>query len=201
MFTQTMVILAILTASHFAAPSAKTADPSRSELQRMLLNSQDLAEVTKARWLDGEIQVREAAGAAGEADSSGCPEMDTAVLAHNTGLTSSGAIQYATPAGDYLEQMVAFDRRAATDVAQLATAITHCPVMTFADGPKVGVQPMRLGEGTAGFRGMIGGVSRSVVLTAAHKDYVVELVASDRGQPDAYYKALLDRAFFRIDHG
>lgn len=204
MFTKILIMLAILTASatasHFTAPSAKSADPSRSDLQRMLLSSLDLAEVSKTQWSAGEIQEREVSGPAGQADSTGCPELDTAVLAHNTGLTDSGAMQFATPAGDYLEQTIAYDRRATEDVAQLATAIAHCPVMTFADGPKVSVQPMRLGDGTAGFRGMIGGVSRSVVLTAAHKDFVVEIIASDHGQSDAYYKALLERAFSRIDH-
>src|SRR5262245_61308832 len=91
MFTKILIMLAILTASataqHLAAPSAKQPDPSRSDLQRMLLNSQDLAEVTKTRWSDGEIQEWQVSGPAGQADATGCPELDTAVLAHNTGLT------------------------------------------------------------------------------------------------------------------
>jgi hypothetical protein len=201
MFTKSLMMLAILTAASLGAPNEMAPDPSQSDLQRKLLTSQDLSEMTHARWSSGEIQVRQASGPAGEADSTGCAELDGAVLSHNNGLVDSGAIQFETAAGDYLEQTIAFDRRATADVTQLATAIAHCPVMTFADGPKVGVQPMRLGDGTAGLRAMMGGASRSVVLAAAHKDYVVELIASDRGQTDAYYKALLERAYLRIDHG
>jgi hypothetical protein len=200
MFKKSMIMLAILTASQLLGPKAwAVADPTQPDLQRMLLTTDDLSALTKAGWAAMPIRV-ENAGPAGEAVDTGCNELDTAVLAHNTGLTDSGAAEFVTTAGDYLEETIAFDPKAAADVAQLATAIDHCPVLTFTDGPKVGVAPMKLGEGTAGFRGVIGGVSRSVVLTGAHDNYVVELIASDRNQPDAYYQALLEKAFFKIDH-
>jgi len=200
MFKRSMVLLAVLTASQFFASTAQAADPSKADLQRMLLTPQDLAALTKAEWQVLPIRA-ENAGPAGQADNTGCPELDNAVLAHNTGLLDSGAQDFVGVKGDFIEETIAFDKAAVGHVTQLATAIAHCPMLTFTDGPKVGVQPMSLGAGTAGFRGIIGGVSRSVVLTGAHKDYVVELIASDHGQSDAYYQALLERAFFRIDQG
>lgn len=199
MFKRAMVVLAVLTASQMFGSAVQAADPSKADLQRMLLTAQDLAALTNTQWQALPIRVEDS-GPAGEADDTGCPELDNAVLAHNTGLVDSGALDYVNANGDFIEETIVFDRQAAEHVRQLATAIEHCPVLTFTDGPKVGVQPMRLGERTAGFRGIIGGVSRSVVLTGAYKEYVVELIASDHGQPDAYYQALLERAFFRIDH-
>jgi hypothetical protein len=204
MFKRTIIILAILTSSltacKLATPAARASEnPSRDDLQRMLLTPQDLAPLTQAQWKTLPIRV-DNVGPAGQSDGTGCAELDKAVLARNTGLVDSGAQVFVSGGGDFIEQTIAFDRSAAAHVGELAMAVSHCPEMTFADGPKVTVRPMSLGDGTAGFRGIIGGVSRSVVLTGAHGNYVVELIASDHGQSDAYYQALLDRAFYRIDH-
>jgi hypothetical protein len=202
MFKRLMIILAVLTASlaatRLAGPDAEAAaDPTQQDLQAKLLTAQDLTAVTNAQWEALPVRA-ENTGPAGQADGTGCAELDSAVLSHNGGLVNSGAQDFVAPSGDFIEQTIAFDRSAADHVRELATAIGHCPQLSFSDGPKVTVQPTALGEGTAGFRGLIDGVSRSVVLTGVHGDYVVELVASDHGQSDAHYRALLERAFSRL---
>ncbi len=199
MFKQAFGVLAVLAVSTLAGSPARAADPGPSDLQRKLLTTSDLATLTKTQWQPLPIRA-ENSGPAGQADQTGCPELDNAVLAHNTGLVDSGAQDFVATSGDFIEETLAYDKSAAAHVNALGTAIAHCPKLTFTDGPSVGVQPMHLGDQTAGFRGIIGGVSRSVVLTGAHGDYVVELIASDHGYPDSYYQALLEQAFFRVDH-
>lgn len=205
MFTRSgmLAVLILLTAA--AAPErvaavAAPGDPSREQLQHLLITSQDLEAVTKMSWVALPLEVRYPAGPAGTAASSGCPGMDNAVLANNTGLLDSGVQPFHTKAGDFLEETIAYDKSAKEHVQQLGLAIQACPVMIFTDGPPIEVKPIDLGETVAGFRAYIGGISRSVVLAAAYGDYVIELIFSDRDYPDSFYKALLRAAYYRVDN-
>lgn len=181
-----------------AASAREAADPSREQLQHMLMTPKDLEGATQVPWYAKAIVVREASGPAGTADSSGCPDLDNAVLATNYGLTDSGAQPFVTNMGDQIEETVVYDQQANAHVQQLDKAIESCPVMTFSDGPQITVKPIELGGTVAGFRAFIGGYSRSAVLTASEGDYVVELIVSDRGYPDEYFQSLVKAATFRV---
>jgi hypothetical protein len=197
MFTRSMMMLPVLVL--FSMAAAVPQDPSREDLQRHLLTTQDLQRVTRIPWMADVVVVNGPTGPAGTSESSGCPGMDEAILAQNTGLTDSGVQPFHSASGDVLEQTVVYDELAQEHVRELSDAVDNCPVMRFPDGPPVTIRPVEFGDSVAGFRACIDGQSRSAVLVAAHGEYVVELVASDSGHPDDYYLALLQAAFARVD--
>lgn len=177
--------------------SAAEDAPTRDELRRMLLTPEELAPLTQTTWT-----MQPALAGDSPASTTGCTGLDTAVLASNTGLVDTGPMDFMGANGDLIEENVAYDRDATAHVQELAAAITDCPAMTF-DGLSVPIKTFEL-NGVAGevaaFRVYINGVSRSVVLTASHGDYVVELIASDHNFGADYYRALLTAAFDKVDH-
>jgi hypothetical protein len=195
-------VVALLAATAFAAQAsaATSRDPSREDLQEFLLTAEDLPGATGKAWMAGALVTTGPTGPAGTSEPSGCPAMDNAVLAQNTGLTDSGVQAFYTPSGDYLEHTVVYDPAAAQHVQELSGAITGCPTMKFSDGPAVTLKPVDLGPAAAGFRSFVGDQSQSAVLVAEHGDYVVELVVGDTSLTDTHLKNLLQTAFDQIDN-
>ncbi|MBB5867869.1 hypothetical protein F4553_001248 [Allocatelliglobosispora scoriae] len=192
----TLGITAVFAAAAPAMASAAEQAPTREQLKRMLLTPGELAPLTKTTWT-----VQPALAGDSPASTTGCTGLDTAVLASNTGLVDSGPFDFLAANGDLIEQNIAYDPDSAAHVKQLAAAITDCPAMTF-DGMSVPIKTMPIGtnpDRIAAFRVYIDGVSRSVVLTASHGDYVVELIASDHNFDEAYYQGLLSAAFAKVD--
>ncbi len=209
MFMRSMTVVpvvALLAATAVAgsvagsAQAAAASDPSREDLQNLLLSNQELAEPTGKTWRAGTLVTTGPTGPAGTTESSGCTALDSAVLAQNTGLTDSGVQAFYAQSGDYLEQTVVYDRTANEHVQELSRAIEPCPAMKFSDGPAVTLKAIDLGPNVAGFRSYIGDQSQSAVLVASHGDHVVELVLSDDGYTDAIFQKLLAAAFAQIDN-
>lgn len=205
MFKRSMMVLpvvAVLAATAFAtaASAAASRDPSREDLQEMLLTAQDLPQATGKAWMAGALVTTGPTGPAGTTEPSGCPAMDNAVLAQNTGLTDSGVQAFYTSTGEFLEQTVVYDPAANQHVTELSGAIKECPTMKFSDGPAVTLDPVDFGPAVAGFHAVVGGESQSAVLVASHRDYVVELVVGDPSLTDEQLNSLLQAAFQEIDN-
>jgi len=195
-------VVALLAAAAMAAPAsaAVSRDPSREDLQHLLLNTQDLPEATGKTWRAGALVTTGPTGPAGTTESSGCTALDNAVLAQNTGLTDSGVQAFYAESGGFLEQTVVYDPAAAQQIQELSGAIDQCPAMKFSDGPAVTLKPINLGQSAAGFRSFAGSQSQSAVVIAAHGEHVVEFVMSDNGYTDAQFQNLLQAAFAQIDN-
>ncbi|GIH09157.1 hypothetical protein Rhe02_72240 [Rhizocola hellebori] len=199
---QVVPMVALLAATAMAAPAhaAVSRDPSREDLQQLLLDTQDLPEATGKTWRAGALVTTGPTGPAGTTESSGCAALDNAVLAQNTGLTDSGVQAFYAESGDFLEQTVVYDPAASEHLRELSGAIMQCPAMKFSDGPAVTLKPFDLGPAVAGFRSFVGDQSQSAVLLAQHGDHIVEFVMSDGGYTDAQLQSLLRAAFAQIDH-
>jgi hypothetical protein len=199
---QVVPVVALLAATAMAAPAsaAVSRDPSREDLQQLLLDTQDLPEATGKTWMAGALVTTGPTGPAGTTESSGCTALDNAVLAQNTGLTDSGVQAFYAESGDFLEQTVVYDRAASEHITELSRAIEQCPAMKFSDGPAVTLKPINLGQSVAGFRSYVGDQSQSAVVIAQHGEHVVELVMSDPGYTDAQLQNLLRAAFAQIDN-
>ncbi len=195
-----MALLAASGLTGAANVTAERGDPTREELQLLLLTEEDLLEATGKPWIADRLVTTGVTGPAGTTEPSGCTALDTAVLAQNTGLTDSGVQPFYTAAGDILEQTVVYDPAGSEHIRQLDVAIEQCPQMRFSDGPAVSLKPVEFGDSVTGFRALIQGESRSAVLVAAYKQYVVELVLSDDAYSDAFFQNLLAEAFEQIDH-
>jgi hypothetical protein len=176
-------------------PAAQPPDdpPTTDQLKRMLLTPADLEALTHTTWSTQPVI------GGGLAGPSGCPELDNVVLADNTGLTTSGLQDYVSAEGHLIEENVVHDPNAIADIKALATAIAHCPALSF-EGIYAPIEALDLGSNVAAFRVFINGVSRSVVLNGSHGDYVVELIAGDHNNSDSFWRSLLDAAYHRIDH-
>jgi hypothetical protein len=205
MFMRSMTAVAVVallaaTAIAGSASAAASRDPSREDLQQLLLDSEDLPDSTGKTWVAGALVTTGPTGPAGTTEDSGCAAMDNAVLAQNTGLTDSGVQAFYTDSGDFLEQTVVYDPAAKEHVRELAAAIEQCPGMKFSDGPAVTLKAFNLGESVAGFRSFVGDQSQSAVIVAAYGDHVVEMVMSDDGYTEAALQDLLRAAFTQIDN-
>lgn len=194
-------IVALLAATAFAAQAsaAQAQDPNREDLQEFLLDAQDLPAAQGKTWMAGKLVTTGPTGPAGTTEPSGCPGMDGAVLAQNTGLTDSGVQAFYTADGDYLEHTVVYDRAAKQHVQELSGAIAQCPTMKFSDGPAVTLKPVELGASVAAFRSYVGDEAQSAVVVAERGDYVVELVVGDTSFTDDHLRDLLHAAYEQID--